>query len=412
LADGECTDPSDLSALAEIVHNKTGSQIDLVNRLPKDKLRNAMPNLGTTIAAALLREGAVSAVLSLNFDLSVQRALAELGETNHVAVIRGPEDHGDIANVNFIYLHRSVEADPEDWVLRSQDLEVSWKNGWEEMMAARVMAAAAAVFAGLGSRAAVLVETTEKIRSASGGNARAFQVDPSAYGESDFAEALQITEEDYVQCGWSEFMVALSARLVLVHLDQLEQSCQQIIEREGWDDSAPKNLRERLSGLGIVDLGRLRARWLMSKAPYAPGLDPEGTRAAFMADLLLGIGLIEKGTDGTAVFNPDGIVDFIDQAEELVGSLAIASGRGEMRWGALEAELHQQRSREGVAARKPRCALVSNVLGSHSEEVAPPEDVSGEDPSAESIVGTGGPLRVVSVDQLRGEPGLAEELIA
>jgi hypothetical protein len=407
LAAGECSNPSDLSELAEVVHAKTGNQVALVEQLPRTDFRSKPPNLGTTIAAALLREGAVSAVLSLNFDLSLQLALGQLGVTNHVAVIRGPDDHGEIASVNFIYLHRSVEADPADWVLRSLDLEDSWKGEWEEMMTARVMASSVAVFAGLGSRAAVLVETTEKIRKASEGKVKTFQVDPSDYGDSDFAEALEIPEADYLQYGWGEFMEALSARLALVHIDELSKACVAMAGREKWQDSTPADLRDRLGGLGLVDLGRLRARWLLAEVSYLPRSSGE---VQLIADLLLALGLIEETADCEAVFGPDGVVDFISD-QELVGSLAIGSGRGEMRWGAFEAELHQKRVREGVAARKPNFALVSGVQGERPDPV-PPENVVGSPATSESIVGEDEPLRLVSVDELRAKPALAKEMVA
>jgi hypothetical protein len=410
LVEGDCTNPSDLSELAEVVHAKTGGQAELVARLPRSEFRSARPNTGTMIAAALLREGAVSAVLSLNFDLSLQIALAELGMTNHVALIKGPEDHGEISNVNFIYLHRSAEADPEEWVLRSEDLERSWKGDWEEMMAGRVMAAAAAVFAGLGSRAAVLVETAEKIRNASRQNARAFQVDPDPIAESEFAEALEIAAEDYIQCGWSQFMEAFSARLVLVHIDELVAACAAIVTRESWADSTPVDLRKRLGEPGLLALGRLRARWLLASASYVPRAAGE---VELLADLLLAVGLMEERTGSSAVFSADGVIDFLE-ADELTGSLAVASGRGSMRWGTIEATLHQARIREGVAQRKPRYALVGGVAGQRPapEDVAPPEDVLGDEPSGESIVGGDEPLRLVSVDELRAEPELAREMVS
>lgn len=407
LEEGDCDDPSDLSELAGVVHKKTGGQRALVERLPRSKFRMAPPNLGSTIAAALLREGAVSAVLSLNFDLSMQRALAELGETNHVSLIRGPDDQGDIGNVNFIYLHRSVEADPEDWVLRSQDLEASWKDGWEEMMASRVITAASAIFAGLGSPAAVLIETTKKIRSASRENAKAFQVDPTPHAESTFAQALDIAADDYMQCGWCEFMVALSERLLLAHIDELSDACAAIVAREGWNDSTPGELRERLGGLGLIGLGKVRASWTLEKAAYLPQAK---FNTDLVADLLLGVGLIEQATGYSAVFDDAGVVDFLD-GEKLVGSLTLGSGRGTMRWGTLEAMLHQRPAREGIAVRKPRVALVGSISDQRPATVAPPTDVLRGEVPAESILNTRQSLKLVTIDELRNDPALAKGMI-
>ena len=407
LVQGDCDDPSDLSELAEVVHTKTGGQRALVERLPRSRFRMAPPNVGSTIAAALLREGAVSAVLSLNFDLSLQRALAELGETNHVALIRGPDDQVDIGNVNFIYLHRSVEADPEEWVLRSKDLETSWRDGWEEMMAGRVITAASAVFAGLGAPAAVLVETAKKIRSASKNNARAFQVDPMPQAKSAFADALEIGADDYLQYGWCEFMVALSERLLLVHIDELKDACAAIVDREEWNDSTPDDLRERLGSLGLVGLGRVRASWTLEKIAYLPRTK---LNADLIADLLLGVGLIEQATGYLAVFADDGVVDFVD-GENLVGSLILGSGRGTMRWGTVEATLYQRQARKGVAARRPSTALVGSISDQRPQAIAPPLDVLRGEVPPESILSTGGPLRLVTVDELRSNPALAKEII-
>lgn len=407
LEEGDCDDPSDLSELAEVVHKKTGGQRALVERLPRSKFRMAPPNLGSTIAAALLREGAVSAVLSLNFDLSVQRALAELGETNHVSLIRGPDDQGDIGNVNFIYLHRSVEADPEKWVLRSQDLEVSWRNGWEEMMASRVITAASAIFAGLGSPAAVLIETAKKIRTASRENAKAFQVDPTPHAESAFAQALDIAADDYLQYGWCEFMVALSERLLLAHIDELNDACAAIAAREGWGDSTPGELRERLSSLGLIGLGKVRANWTLEKAAYLPQAK---STTDLIAELLLGVGLIEQTTGYSAVFDEAGVVDFLE-GEKLVGSLILGSGQGTMRWGTLEAKIHQRPAREGVAVRKPRVALVGSISDQRPASVAPPTDLLRGEIPAESILSTRQVLRLVTIDELRDNPALAKEML-
>lgn len=408
LSEGDCGNPSDLSELAEVVFAKTGGQTELVRRLPRRKFRTAKPNEGTKAAAALLCEGAVSAVLSLNFDLSMQMALAELGAGDEVGLIRGPSDQADIANVNLIYLHRSVEADPEEWVLRSQSLEVSWKGDWEEMMAGRVITAAVTVFAGLGSPASVLIDTTKKIRAASKGNARTFQVDPGPFAGSSFASALEITEADYLKYGWCEFMLALSGRLVLAQVDELLTAAAALAAREGWSNSAPANLRARLGLLGLVGLGELRARWLFDDAAYLPqrALDPE-----LWADLMLAVGMIEDIAGYSAVFDAEGPVDFLGQGQ-LIASITIASGRGTMRWGALEARLHQQASRRGVAARRPRFALVGGVASPRPANVSPPSDLLRGESSGESILGEDSLPRLVSINELRASPELAKKMIA
>src|SRR4051812_48950347 len=64
LAEGECPDPSDLSKVADAVYAKTGSQAALVSVLPLARFENAAPNDGYDLAVALLREHAVSDVMT------------------------------------------------------------------------------------------------------------------------------------------------------------------------------------------------------------------------------------------------------------------------------------------------------------------------------------------------------------
>lgn len=151
----------------------------------------------------------------------------------------------------------------------------------------------------------------------------------------------------------------------------------------------------------------LIARSGLAEVSYLPRLPGD---VKLIADLLLALGLVEEIADCEAVFSPDGVVDFISE-QELVGSLAIGSGRGEMRWGVFEAELHQKRVREGVAARKPSFALVSGVQGERPDPV-PPENVVGIPAKSESIVGDDEQLQLVSVDELRAKPALAKEMVA
>jgi hypothetical protein len=117
LAQGECNDPTDLSCVADAVYARRGRQRELVDVLPRQQMRFAMPNEGSLIAAALMLEAVVSYLLVLNYDLSIPNALAQLGARDEVQVLRGPEDHDQLGLVNVIFLHRNVDADPESWVL-------------------------------------------------------------------------------------------------------------------------------------------------------------------------------------------------------------------------------------------------------------------------------------------------------
>jgi len=87
-----------------------------------------------------LRERAVGAVMTLNFDLAMSHALAQLGAGDDVGTVRGPADLAGQRLVNLVYLHRNVDADPEQWVLRSAVLAGDWKGQWEELITTTVLA--------------------------------------------------------------------------------------------------------------------------------------------------------------------------------------------------------------------------------------------------------------------------------
>lgn len=81
---GDCNDPYDLSALADAVVQKTKSQEALVSRLAIEPMRNAKPNDGHLIAIALMIEGAISNIVTLNYDLAFSNAISELGIRNGI----------------------------------------------------------------------------------------------------------------------------------------------------------------------------------------------------------------------------------------------------------------------------------------------------------------------------------------
>ena len=79
LQNGDCTDPTDLSLVADAVFAKKQSQRDVVELL-RDQydLKLAPPNDGYRIAAAMLCEGTVSSILTLNFDLALSEAVNDI----------------------------------------------------------------------------------------------------------------------------------------------------------------------------------------------------------------------------------------------------------------------------------------------------------------------------------------------
>jgi len=131
LENGDCSDPSDLSVVADAVFAKKHQQRDVVERLREQyDLKLATPNDGYLITAAMLCERAISSVVTLNFDLALSNALSEIGAGNIVGVIGCPDDLPQQKAINVYYLHRNANADPESWVLRTASLQEEWKGHW------------------------------------------------------------------------------------------------------------------------------------------------------------------------------------------------------------------------------------------------------------------------------------------
>ena len=161
---GDCAEPEDLSLLASTVFARTGSQAAVVKRLPHNDFRLARANNGYLLAAALMCEGSVGIVASLNYDLAMSDALRQLDERG-VDEIAGPSGLQFLGTKAIIYLHRNVnEQDEERWILRKEALDDEWRNNWESVVANRIAASPVVVFAGLGSPAAVLTETVGRVR--------------------------------------------------------------------------------------------------------------------------------------------------------------------------------------------------------------------------------------------------------
>jgi hypothetical protein len=411
LQEGDCSDPTDLSRLADAVYEKEGGkQAELVKRLPIDDFRMVTPNHGCILAAALLREGALRGVLSLNFDLGMVTALSHIGSNNDVAVLTGPADHSRMGATNLVYLHRSVDADYEDWVLRRGLIADGWEKGWEEVVSSLLIGGPFTVFAGLGSPAGVLVATTKRIKEALPADAKLLQVDPADPQESPMRERIGISQEDYLQLGWGNFMKRLAARVLARQRDELYDACRAIMERENLEDDDPKAVCGRLTQLDLVGVGEVRARWLLERRQrYAP---QGGSDIELIASLLLAIALIERGTDTEARFASDGVVEFIKEGR-IQASLLFASGRGTRGWRSVEADLSDPVFDRIRRMAEPRAAIIAGVGA--RQEVAPPPKLIGEEndeAAADSLISNDETLLLRSVDELRTNPGLAQEMLA
>ena len=403
LEDGDCANPDDLTCVADAIYQRKGSQDDLVDRLPLERMRQADANEGHLIAAALLRERALGCVLTLNFDLALFTALTRVGAGEDVSIINGPEDHGRLGALNLIYLHRNVMR-PENLILRTSALEEDWRERWEEVVAQRVLGGPITVFVGLGGgEAAVLLETTTRIRNAIPEGVGVYQVDPGPAAGNEFFQKLGLEEHSYLQLGWIGFMRELSHRHLQEHRAELETSCLNLIEAEVLAPEDVAGLCARLTELGLLSLGRLRARWLMSEEPYAPR---HSYAVEHVADLLLAIGLVERLSGVEAIFGDDGVVEF-REANLLRGSVVMASGRGIRSLSTLEAALLSSERHWSWRVPRPRRALVAGVV--ETGPVTPPKHVI---PSAEDSIITGySDFELISVRELRIDETSAEKIL-
>ena len=346
LKEGEVENKGDLSAVAEAVVCKTGSQRDLLDRFPPDAFRYARPNDGYMLMAALLLEGVLADVLTLNFDFAARTALGQLGAGARVSTVRGPGDHTRLGARNLIYLHGDIDGDPDSVILRTVDLETEWRGGWGQIITQRALAGPVTVFIGLGSPASVLVDTTRRISAAIDGKASVYVVDPMAHEDSGFAKALGITSEAYLCMGWGEFMRSLSLRVAAEHGADIEQDCRDLVRENNHEEEDVSGLCRRLTDMGLVRLGQLRAAWMLDTNPYLP--HEPGIALRLFSALVLGVRIVEKLIDCQASFLEDGLVEF--RQDSRVTRVTVCSGRGSMDYARIEAELS---SRRGTVA-EPR----------------------------------------------------------
>lgn len=393
LQGGDCAEPQDLSRLAEAVWTKSGDQAPLVSRLPIDKFKTATPNDGYLIAAALLREHAVIALLTLNFDLAMFHALAFVG-ADDVSVVMGPRQHDQLRAVNVIWLHGDANAQPNDWILRVSELEEAWKGAWQELVTIHVAVVPVVVFAGLGSPAAVLTATVGRIRNAIRDKV-VIHADPNAKDPANlFAAALALPEQRRLALGWCDFMRRLSSRLVAEQVEALRRA-DEVPTRAGAAREDATNLLAQFGAFSLLEFGHVRARWLMSPGKYTP---MRVVNKPLLADLLQGLALVERLAAASASIVEDGSVELSSEGR-VIAYLVPASGGGTVGWSEIEARV----SSSGWLRRRwllgNVVALVAGVQGERPE-VAPPSHLVHE-PEPQSLVGSSVQFTMLGVDEIR-----------
>lgn len=400
LSPGECVDPSDLSILADVVYAKSSKQEKLVSRLPIEAFRNAQPNEGHTIAAALLVEQAVIDILSLNFDHAQRHALPNVSAGSRVSIVNGPQDHDRLGVCNFIYLHRSADAGVEEWILRSVQLEEAWRGNWEQVITQRVSSTPHLVFAGLGYPAKVLVESVQQLKTALPTGHKLYYVDPGQLENSKFAESLAVSAEQHIQLGWIDFMRLLGARLVEEHIRDLRDRCAVFSVTNQIDHEDCSNFLGELKSLGLLTFGRIRAVWqLDTTMEYLPY---RGCHYEQYVDLILSICLIERTTGCKGKPDRSGNV-VLHKGGKAICTLVPISGRGIRTISMIEPVFTYLESEIGIASKPtPIIFLLSGVQGTEEESKLPPDIVMGEQ-SENLVIGT--PVRAITnVLKLRGNP--------
>jgi len=406
LVTGDCLDPGNLSLLADTVYKKCDNQEPLVRLLKQMySLDKVTPNDGHYFAVALMRERVISSILTLNYDLSLTTAISYLGIGDTIAIINGPEDIQNQGIYNVYYLHRNANSDQKTWILRTEQLEETWKNGWEGVVADRALVSPVIIFIGLGSPADVIVETTKRIKGILQNGVLPYQVDPSQFGSSPFTESLALDEAHYIRKSWCDFMKEISDRLVREQIIRLKQEATTFSEREHLTPEDIDVFLGRLRDFGLVKLGLLRATWLLHDKKYLP--DDPGTRE-FIADLLLAVGFITRETRTEAVLCEDGVVEF-RRGDQTIAAYVLISGRGTRRWTTIEGELSR---RQRTFQTRP--TTLSGALIAHTRDgfipVTPPADITQEEIS-ESILDGGSTLQIFHIDSLRQDPTKCKQVV-
>jgi hypothetical protein len=400
LGPGDCADPSDLSCVADAVFDKTNHQAALIDRFPLARLKNASPNDGYLLAVALLREHAIHDLLTLNFDLAARHALGTMNAGAEVGVVRGPADTGAVGVVNVIYLHRDVDAPPDEWILRTVQLEEAWRDGWEELITTRVMAAPVVVFAGLGTAAAVLVETIRRVRQALADQV-SIHVDPSEFGTSEFTEALEVQEEHYVQSGWTDFMGELAGRVVVEQLARLRRATAEFEQQHDVPAEDHGPVFEVLEGLNLLELGLTRARWLLRHDRYRPARLID---VRLLADLVQGGSLLARELGVTFVADSEGRLQ-MRRDGQVLAVMVPASAGGALDWARFEAAAMGSPSLRAQTSTDPIVIVAGGVTGDRTA-IAPPEDIIDEEDPENTAGGLVRPI-IIDVNHLRADPAAA-----
>ena len=255
----QCPNPRDLAALASLVFQICNNQVELVQCFPIQRMRLARANLGYKLLVALMAEGAISHVLSLNFDLAIQNGAAELGiEIATIAAVNEPVP----IRAALVQLHGNANSEPDHLVLRTDVMDGEWIGQWRQVVAQQVLAAPTVLFAGLGSPAPVLTATMAMIQGALGGNKALYQADIVPFAQSGFAAQLEIPEKRYIQGSWDAVVTRLAERIAAQQVDSLSRSGRALLTENHHGEADLQRftgIAAKLTGQSLLTLGKMRA---------------------------------------------------------------------------------------------------------------------------------------------------------
>ena len=375
LSAGDVAHDWDLAELADVVWDKFGSQRELTDRLPQHDWRMAKPNLGHHEAAALLAEGAVRSVLTINYDLAQQHALVEIDDRSTMTtVVRGPEDTSSLSARTLVYLHRSCDADCEEWILRASLIADTAIQVWETAVADSILMAPVVVFVGLGSSAPILSKTVSRLVASTG--ISCYLVDPVTPDPTDpdaFYSSLNGSAA-HIPMTWCEFASALADRLRDDAVRRLlGAGCARLIDLGGHSGAWP-TIRAAMLKVPLHQLGRKRASWLLRPRSYCAETDVDN---ALLGDLIAAVAAVAEAAQATSIaLDGQGIVRISTAVGNTI-PLRIASAAGLRTWSSVATEL--SRELEGWAPPDYRLVLFSNP--DETADLAPIDLVRAGDPA-------------------------------
>ncbi|WP_132269617.1 hypothetical protein [Novosphingobium sp. PhB57] len=389
----QCPNPRDLAELATLVFELTGEQAALVRCFPIEQMRLAKPNLGYKLLVALMAEGAITHVLSLNFDKAVQNAAAELGV--QIAVVTEPGD-GVPMRAALVQLHGNADSVPEAMILRTEVLNEGWIGQWHQLVAQQILATPAILFAGLGSAAPVLSTTIDMIQNALAGGKQLYQADAAPFDTNVFAQQLSIPADRYIHGTWGVVVSKLAERIAAAQVDALRANGAALLAENGVEAADRDKfvaLTERLRNQALLVLGKFRAHAVLDRAalyrPHSLHTDE------LLAEPLLRLAQLSEHFGWTALPAPGGTWT-LNADGRVIGHLVLASGGGVRRLSALEPSARAVCERINENAVIPADFVLVGAPAAEAPPLAHVDLIADEDPA--DIIGGPSEALIISAN--------------